>query len=388
VDLADALQTITENVRWANETLGPWLRTLYEVTSAINPLTASYRAWVSTLEAGNAALGAVAGLFSDEIDPALRDTTTAAGRFATALDDVASSSAISVTRANELRATLDRVGASMLRFATEGGVAPMVFEAMDVSTQRVTRSVAATTVSVDKAALSFSQYKLALQAATEAEAEFRRTKGQTPEELGAVFSAADQARKDLEAELANEIARGEALAAIEADRQRTAEEAARSHAERMRQVYTSAAMSVTDPLLQIYGAGIESAIDSSADRIGVAARRIIGQQLVALGSSAARAAAVIALGDPAAGFVPNPGRAAALAVAGAAAVGAGTALGASANRSGGRGGASPAPRPEPRAVSQQSQNITINMGGVNTDPRATARAIRETLAAATRQGAV
>jgi ABC-type phosphate transport system auxiliary subunit len=170
-------------------------------------------------------------------------------------------------------------------------------------------------------------------------------------------------------------------AAIDAQReaqQRAREqelEAAREHAERLNRVLREVAGQTAEVSANLITAGFTSAFDGEAEKFGKAAKKIIGQQLVALGQSAIAASAIAFIGDPAAGFLPNPARGALLLGAGTAAVGVGVGLGAS----GGSSGASPA-REAPQTVTQ-NQNVTnynLSFAGYG-DRRTQSRAIADAL---------
>ena len=170
-------------------------------------------------------------------------------------------------------------------------------------------------------------------------------------------------------------------AAIDAQReaqQRAREQeldAAREHAERLNRVLREVAGQTAEVSANLITAGFTSAFDGEAEKFGKAAKKIIGQQLVALGQSAIAASAIAFIGDPAAGFLPNPARGALLLGAGTAAVGVGVGLGAS----GGSSGASPA-REAPQTVTQ-NQNVTnynLNFAGYG-DRRTQSRAIADAL---------
>lgn len=170
-------------------------------------------------------------------------------------------------------------------------------------------------------------------------------------------------------------------AAIDAQReaqQRAREqelEAAREHADRQNRVLREIAGQTAEVSANLITAGFTSAFDGEAEKFGKAAKKIIGQQLVALGQSAIAASAIAFIGDPAAGFLPNPARGALLLGAGTAAVGVGVGLGAS----GGSSGASPA-REAPQTVTQ-NQNVTnynLSFAGYG-DRRTQSRAIADAL---------
>jgi ABC-type phosphate transport system auxiliary subunit len=170
-------------------------------------------------------------------------------------------------------------------------------------------------------------------------------------------------------------------AAIDAQReaqQRAREqelEAAREHADRQNRVLREIAGQTGEVSANLITAGFTSAFDGEAEKFGKAAKKIIGQQLVALGQSAIAASAIAFIGDPAAGFLPNPARGALLLGAGTAAVGVGVGLGAS----GGSSGASPA-REVPQTVTQ-NQNVTnynLSFAGYG-DRRTQSRAIADAL---------
>jgi len=170
-------------------------------------------------------------------------------------------------------------------------------------------------------------------------------------------------------------------AAIDAQReaqQRAREqelEAAREHAERLNRVLREVAGQTAEVSANLITAGFTSAFDGEAEKFGKAAKKIIGQQLVALGQSAIAASAIAFIGDPAAGFLPNPARGALLLGAGTAAVGVGVGLGAS----GGSSSASPA-REAPQTVTQ-NQNVTnynLSFAGYG-DRRTQSRAIADAL---------
>lgn len=197
----------------------------------------------------------------------------------------------------------------------------------------------------------------------------------------------DRRKFEIGQEIELERARAEELAAIQLEAADRAADAAQAQAERMRDIYTQVASSVTEPLAEIYGAGIDRLLDGEAEKVGVAARRIIGNQLVTIGKSAITASGLVAVADPAAAFVPNPVRSGAMLAAGGAAIAAGKALGAT---SGGGGGGRPPAREVVRQTPQQqlASNTTINVSGLITDPRSVAREIDRVTSVSRRQGAI
>jgi hypothetical protein len=182
----------------------------------------------------------------------------------------------------------------------------------------------------------------------------------------------DGQKRQLAAELA---AQEEALRSqqelTEAARQRELE-AVRAHGERMISLQREIVGQTAGVSADLITAGFTSAFDESAEKFGKAASKIIGQQLVTLGSSAITAGALAFVGDPAAGFLPNPARGAAMIAAGTVAVAAGAKLGAS-------GGSQSAPAREVAPVTQQSQtnnNYNFSFQPILGDRRTQQRAIK------------
>jgi len=120
--------------------------------------------------------------------------------------------------------------------------------------------------------------------------------------------------------------------------------------------------------------------------------KFLGQLLSDLGKAAIATGAVVTLGDPATGFLPNPARGLGLILAGTAAVVAGSALGAASAGSGGGGGGGSSSRPAQEAGgSAAASSSTVNVSntfGIVGDPRATARMIGDQVRSGGRTGAV